>query len=166
MRNGLVAPMGRKGRNWAEAGTVHYWKALYPSVLVSQQQIPAFSWCDAFTAPANVSWGQRMDPSKLFGKRVRTLRKAGKLTQEKAAEAAHLNSKYLGEIERGEKRPSFEAIMALAKALNVSPEIFFRFERDETDERNLRNKIAIMLQGTSAHQLQLVHKVVKALLET
>jgi transcriptional regulator with XRE-family HTH domain len=33
-----------------------------------------------------------------------------------AAEAAHLNPKYLGELERGEKRPSFEAILALAKA--------------------------------------------------
>src|SRR5690349_18555541 len=51
--------------------------------------------------------------SKLFGRRVRSIRRAAKITQEDAAERAHLNAKYLGELERGEKRPSFEAILAL-----------------------------------------------------
>jgi transcriptional regulator with XRE-family HTH domain len=40
---------------------------------------------------------------KLFGKRVRALRRAAKITQEGAAESARLNAKYLGEIERGRK---------------------------------------------------------------
>jgi len=106
-----------------------------------------------------------MNQVKLFGKRVRAVRKAARITQEKAAEAAHLNPKYLGEIERGEKRPSFEAIMALAKGLSVSPNVFFQFDREETDERNLRKKIESLLQGMSSEQLQRVHGVIKALLE-
>ena len=39
------------------------------------------------------------------GKRVRAVRKAAKITQEKAAERAGLNSKYLGQIERAENDP-------------------------------------------------------------
>lgn len=106
-----------------------------------------------------------MTQSKLFGKRVRAIRKAARITQEKAAEAAHLNPKYLGEIERGEKRPSFEAIMALAKALNVSPEAFFQFDREENDERTLRKRIETLLKEANLQQLRQVQRVLKALLE-
>jgi transcriptional regulator with XRE-family HTH domain len=102
---------------------------------------------------------------KLFGKRVRAIRKAARITQEKAAEAAHLNSKYLGEIERGEKRPSFEAIVALAKALKVSPATFFQFDGDESDEKTLRRKIEILLRDARPQQLVQVHKILKAFLE-
>jgi transcriptional regulator with XRE-family HTH domain len=102
---------------------------------------------------------------KLFGKRVRAIRKAARITQENAAEAAHLNPKYLGEIERGEKRPSFEAIIALAKALKVSPDAFFQFDREESDEKTIRRKIEILLKDANLVQLLHVHKVIKALLE-
>jgi transcriptional regulator with XRE-family HTH domain len=106
-----------------------------------------------------------MNQLKLFGKRVRTVRKAAKITQEEAAEAARLNSKYLGEIERGEKRPSFEVIIALAKALKVPPERLFHFDREETDEKIVRKKVDTLLQKTSPQQLQLVYRMLKALLE-
>lgn len=107
-----------------------------------------------------------MNQTKLFGKRVRTLRKAARITQEKAAEAAHLNPKYLGEIERGEKRPSFEAIIALAKALDAVPEAFFQFDLEDNDEKALRQKIDKLLQKANTSQLQRVHKITKVLLET
>ena len=106
-----------------------------------------------------------MDQSRLFGKRVRAVRRAAKITQEEAAEAAHLNAKYLGQIERGEKRPSFEAIVALAKALHVSPATFFHFDREETGEKALRGKIEALLQRTNLQQLQQGYRILKALLE-
>jgi transcriptional regulator with XRE-family HTH domain len=106
-----------------------------------------------------------MNQAKLFGKRVRAVRKAARITQEKAAEAAHLNSKYLGEIERGEKRPSFEAIIALSKALDVLPEVLFRFDSEENDEKALRRKIENLLQKANTSQLQRVHKIIRVLLE-
>ena len=106
-----------------------------------------------------------MNQAKLFGKRVRAVRKAARITQEKAAEAAHLNSKYLGEIERGEKRPSFEAIIALSKALDVLPEVLFRFDSEDNDDKALRRKIENLLQKASTSQLQRVHKIIRVLLE-
>jgi transcriptional regulator with XRE-family HTH domain len=102
---------------------------------------------------------------KLFGKRVRAIRRAARITQEKAAETAHLNSKYLGEIERGEKRPSFEVIIALARALRVSPATFFQFDGEVGDERTLRRKIEILLGDTNPQQLVLVYKILRAFLE-
>ena len=87
------------------------------------------------------------------------------MTQEHVAEAVHLNQKYLGEIERGEKRPSFEAILALAKALNVSPAAFFQFDRVENNEKVLRRRIESLLQKSSPAQLDQAYRVLKALLE-
>ena len=106
-----------------------------------------------------------MDQLKLFGKRVRTIRKAAKITQEEVAENARMNAKYFGEIERGEKRPSFEAILALARALNVSPVAFFQFDREESNERVLRKKIEGLLQKSNLQQIQQAYRTLKALLE-
>ena len=106
-----------------------------------------------------------MDQLKLFGRRVRTLRKAAKITQEDAAEKAHLNPKYLGEIERGEKRPSFEAILALANALDSPPATFFAFDREEKNEKVLRRRIEALLQNSNPAQLQKAYAVLKAITE-
>lgn len=102
---------------------------------------------------------------KLFGKRVRSIRKAAKITQEDAAERARLNAKYLGEIERGEKRPSFDAILSLARALEASPAAFFEFDKEEGDERILRKKVETLVNKSSFQQLHQIHRVLKALLE-
>jgi transcriptional regulator with XRE-family HTH domain len=107
-----------------------------------------------------------MNQLKPFGMRLRAVRKAGGITQEEAAEKARLNPKYLGQIERGEKRPSFDAIISLAKALQVSPSAFFQFEREGTDERTLRKNIDALLRPCTAEQLRQVHRVVKALMES
>jgi transcriptional regulator with XRE-family HTH domain len=106
-----------------------------------------------------------MDQVRLFGRRIRALRKAAKMTQEKAAEEARLNSKYLGQIERGEKRPSLDAILAMAKALKASPASFFEFDKEEQDERILRKKIESLLHDRSPQQLQQAYRMLRALLE-
>jgi transcriptional regulator with XRE-family HTH domain len=106
-----------------------------------------------------------MDQPKLFGKCVKAARKRAKLTQEKLAEAAHLNPKYLGQIERGEKSPSFEVIVALAGRLDVSPAVFFSFEREETDEKALRTQIESLLQKGNVPELRMFYRLAKAMVE-
>lgn len=54
------------------------------------------------------------------GKKIRAIRKAKGLTQEKLGEKADLNYKYIGEVERGEVNPSVETLSAVANALNIS----------------------------------------------
>jgi transcriptional regulator with XRE-family HTH domain len=106
-----------------------------------------------------------MDQLRQFGRRLRLVRKAAKVTQEQAAERAQLNPKYLGQIERGEKRPSFEAIMALAKALKVEPEVLFQLDSGEADEKALRKNIETLLRQCGQQDLRRVYKVIKAVVE-
>jgi HTH-type transcriptional regulator, competence development regulator len=73
-----------------------------------------------------------MDTAKIiFGRRLRLLRKARRLTLEKLGQASAIGFKHIGDIEKGLKAPSFEAIDRLAKALKVSPyELFLPFDLD------------------------------------
>lgn len=105
------------------------------------------------------------DQPKLFGNRVRAIRRAANITQEDAAERAKIHPKYLGEIERGEKSPSFDAILALAYALETSPAEFFQFEKEERNEKVLRKRIDALIGTASAEQLQQAYRVLRALLE-
>jgi transcriptional regulator with XRE-family HTH domain len=100
-----------------------------------------------------------MEQAKLFGRRVRAIRKAAGITQERIAEQAQINPKYLGELERGEKKPSFDALIALARALRVPPVAFFQFDREERDDRTLRKKIDSLLDGCTVHELNQMYRV-------
>jgi transcriptional regulator with XRE-family HTH domain len=65
----------------------------------------------------------------------------------------------------GEKRPSFEAILALAEALGTSPAAFFEFDREENDEKALRKKVETLLNRCELNELQKIHRVLRALVE-
>jgi len=66
-----------------------------------------------------------------FGEKIRELRRAQGLSQEELAFRAGVHRNYLGGIERGERNPALENIVALAKALAVDPSELFRFERNK-----------------------------------
>ena len=57
---------------------------------------------------------------KLFGNRIRHLRKEAKISQEELADRAGLHRTYIGMVERAEKNITLTNIEKLAKALNVS----------------------------------------------
>ena len=61
----------------------------------------------------------------MIGEAIRSYRKAEKLTQEQLAELVDLNPKYIGEIERGEKIISIEALLRIASVVNVPVRQFF-----------------------------------------
>jgi transcriptional regulator with XRE-family HTH domain len=63
---------------------------------------------------------------KIIGEAIRLYRKKAGLTQEALAEIVGLNPKYIGEIERGEKIISIEALLRVAKAVKIPVRDFFR----------------------------------------
>ena len=63
----------------------------------------------------------RLDPRIPFGKRVRELRLALDLSQEKLAEKAELHRNYVGGVERGERNVSLVNIVKLAHGLDTAP---------------------------------------------
>lgn len=60
------------------------------------------------------------DLSKQFAKRIRTLRKLKKLTQEELGARSDVSYKYLGKIERCEVNPSLDILGKIAKGFEVS----------------------------------------------
>ncbi|MBC8603031.1 helix-turn-helix transcriptional regulator [Parabacteroides acidifaciens] len=59
------------------------------------------------------------DYLKQFAQRVRTLREAQKISQEKLAERAGLHRTYIGMVERLERNPSLVCIHKIANGLGV-----------------------------------------------
>jgi transcriptional regulator with XRE-family HTH domain len=56
-----------------------------------------------------------------FGKRMRSLREAKGLSQEKLAELAGLDRTYISSVERGKRNISLVNIELIAKSLGVKP---------------------------------------------
>jgi transcriptional regulator with XRE-family HTH domain len=102
---------------------------------------------------------------QLLGRRISASREKAHLTQQELGDEIGKGGKFLSDIERGVKLPSVDTIFALAKALKVSPSVFFTFEREETDSAALRQAIAALLVKSDSKQLQGVYRVVKAMLE-
>ena len=58
-----------------------------------------------------------------IGKNIRKCRLAKKMRQEDLAEKTSLSVTYIGMIERGEKTPSLETLIALLNAIGVSADV-------------------------------------------
>ena len=63
---------------------------------------------------------------KTFGRKIRKLRKAQGLTQEKLAEHLRISTVYVGYIEQGKGKPSFKLLMKMARRLGVKVEDLFQ----------------------------------------
>jgi transcriptional regulator with XRE-family HTH domain len=61
-----------------------------------------------------------------FGGRLRELREQRQLTQPQLADKAGMNKDALARLERGERSPTWETVVALTEALAVSPEAFLQ----------------------------------------
>ena len=66
----------------------------------------------------------------LFGRRIKALRLAAKLTQEELSERAAISVDFLSLIERGRNSPSFENIESLALALDLPVSMLFAFDEE------------------------------------
>lgn len=65
-------------------------------------------------------------PRRALGSRIRALRKRAGISQEALADLAKLDRTYIGGIERGERNPSFDNLMKVARALGVSISILLQ----------------------------------------
>jgi transcriptional regulator with XRE-family HTH domain len=100
-----------------------------------------------------------MNEAILFGRLLRAVREAHNLSIGELAERAGTDSKHLGRIERGEKRPSFDLIISLANAFPVSPSVFFLFEDAQSDKKAVRQQVQELLRRSDLKELQKAYKL-------
>jgi transcriptional regulator with XRE-family HTH domain len=104
------------------------------------------------------------DNRKRFGQRIRSVREAAHSSRERVAARAKIGVNYLGQIERGEKWPTLDVIVNIAKGIGVSPSVFLELDPVGTEPEALRLAINDLLRDRDSLQLQLVFRLVKALL--
>ncbi len=84
-------------------------------------------------------WNARVQEAKLFGRRLRELRKERGLTQEALAESADLSGNYISDLELGLKVPSLTILVRLSQALGVATADLLRdFTREAVRKMKVR----------------------------
>lgn len=106
-----------------------------------------------------------MNYAKAFGRRLKSIREAADLTQEKVAERARSDAKYLSALENGRSSPTLDTIMALSRALNVSVGELVLLEGEDYDARTLRRRIDSTLDNCDQEKLRRVYRLIRDVVE-
>jgi transcriptional regulator with XRE-family HTH domain len=106
-----------------------------------------------------------MDYAKLFGRRLKVLRKAKKLNQAVLAEKVGIETKYLSNLETGRRSPSFDKAVALAKALDVPMSSLFSVDPDEGDPKLVRKRIDALLAKATPQQIRQIYGHARCVVE-
>jgi transcriptional regulator with XRE-family HTH domain len=107
-----------------------------------------------------------MDISDQLGSRIRQYRKKLGLTQEELAFNSGINMSFLGDIERGIKKPSIETLEKLLKVLGVTFQEFFDFETAIKlfKDCTTLEKLNVKLQGRSENEIGMIYNVIQQIL--
>ncbi|MDE3243869.1 MAG: helix-turn-helix transcriptional regulator [Nitrospirota bacterium] len=104
-----------------------------------------------------------MDTRTQLGRRIRDLRKKRGLTQERLAEAASVDVKYLGSIERGKENPTIGTLEKLAVTLSVTVQQVLDCEHEVTGKRVLQRRITQALHDCDERELQIILRLVHSI---
>ena len=101
----------------------------------------------------------------VFGKRLRSLRRAKDMTQEQVAERAGLSLQSVGEIERGRGNPTLVNVERLSDALDVElTELFDLGDVKMTREQAVQEILA-RLEGATEEQVRALLIMVRVLIQ-
>jgi len=104
-----------------------------------------------------------MDIKKEFGMRVRELRKAKGLSQEKLASQAGVHYNYIGMVERAERNITLENIKKIADGLGVDISALFYFSSADEDKEKLIAQIVKDVSTRKPRQLATILRLIKSL---
>lgn len=103
-----------------------------------------------------------------FRERLRAARKNARLTQDELVAIAECSAVTLSKLETGVNRPTYETLVSLAYALNVSPNTLIGWETDkpthmDASKRELLNRLLLLAENLSVEWIdQLVSIAEKA----
>ena len=98
---------------------------------------------------------------ELIGARIKSIRDAKGMTQERLAEVMDINSKYLSNIERGKENPTLDMLIKLANALEVEMWEMFDFGH-EVSLKELRETMSSFLKELDDEKLRMAVKLLRA----
>ena len=99
-----------------------------------------------------------MNTLQIFGKRLKELRKAKKITQEQLAEIVELDPKQVCRIENG---ACFETLQKLANFYNVEIYDLFSYQHKQSKSALIHEMNSILINA-SDDQIELIYKIIKA----
>ena len=103
---------------------------------------------------------------KNLGERIKKMRYNLNLTQEKLGEKANLHYTYIGQVERGEKTPSFKALQKIADALNIGIEFLVRKNGNLTVTESIKIKdINELLVNRNERELELIYDFLQDIID-
>ena len=104
--------------------------------------------------------------SDKVGSRVREYRKHAGLTQESLALSANMGVSFLGDVERGKKKPSIDSLEKILSVLNISFEEFFNFttELKPYKDSSALEKINIELQNLTEVEVEAIYRIVRQIM--
>ncbi len=105
-----------------------------------------------------------MEKLKLFGRRIKELRKSKKMTQEQLSEILGLYQKQIGNIETGSYFTTMPNLEKLAEIFDVDIKDLFDFEHQKS-EQELKADINKLTNNASYEQLKLIHRLINSVLK-
>ncbi len=100
-----------------------------------------------------------MNAQKLFGKRIKELRKKKNLTQESLAELLGVFQKQIGNIETGATFTTMNNLEKLAEIFEVNIQDLFNFNYLDSREKILKD-IHNVLETVSDDKLRLIYRLI------
>ena len=102
---------------------------------------------------------------RVFGKRMRSLRRAKDMTQEQLAERAGLSLQSVGEIERGRGNPTLVNIERLSAALEEDLTVLFDVGDVGLTKEQVQKELEQLLAGASEEQVRAVLTMARVLIQ-
>lgn len=104
------------------------------------------------------------DNKALLGARIKEIRKAKGLSQDRLSESVGIDPKHLSRIEVGKSYPYMETLESIAKSLDVEIKDLFEFKHLEKDVATIEG-ISAMLAGASDEKLRQVVKFIRTFIK-
>lgn len=100
---------------------------------------------------------------KLFGKRIKNIRKSRKLTQEKLAETIGIEPAHLCKMENGTHFPSLKTLLKLVNILEIEITDLFTF--DIQRKNPLLERLHLDLATLNEKELNFIHETITNLIK-
>lgn len=101
---------------------------------------------------------------RMMGERIRRQRVSNKMTQENLAEKANISVSFLGQIERGDRKPSLETVVNIANSLGVTVDQLLS-DSYKIAPKSLVDELAFLVREKSEDEIRTVIEVTKTIIK-